>query len=52
MTQIRTLPIRLAPVDGEALDSWLEALAHRSGVTWGDIVAAVGVPPALSGEFY
>jgi hypothetical protein len=50
MTRIRTLPIRLAPVDGEALDSWLEALAHRSGVTWGDIVAAVGVPPARFGR--
>lgn len=25
----RTLPIRLAPLPGEALDSWLEATAHR-----------------------
>ncbi len=27
MTWTRTLPIRLEPVDGEALDSWLEVLA-------------------------
>jgi hypothetical protein len=50
MTRVRTLPIRLAPVAGEALDSWLEALAHRSAVTWGDIGAAVGLPPARFGR--
>jgi AraC-like DNA-binding protein len=51
MTRVRTLPIRLAPADGEALDSWLEALAHRSGATWGDIVMAVGLPPTRFGTF-
>jgi hypothetical protein len=25
----RTLPLRVAPIDGEALDSWLDALAYR-----------------------
>jgi TniQ len=39
----RTLPIRLAPVRGEALDSYLEALACCSGASWGDIVDAVGL---------
>jgi len=40
---IRTLPIRLAPTHGEALDSWLEALAHRSDAPWVDILDAVGL---------
>lgn len=29
MSSPRTLPIRLAPLPGEALDGWLEALAER-----------------------
>ncbi len=37
------------PVQGEALDSWLEALAHRNDVRWRDILAAVGLPPARFG---
>jgi hypothetical protein len=40
---IRTLPLRLDPQPGEALDSWLEALAARSDTAWGDMAAAVGV---------
>jgi hypothetical protein len=32
---VRTLPLRTAPVAGEALDSWLEAQARRNGVTFG-----------------
>ena len=43
MTGIRTLPIRVAPMEGEALDSWLEALAHRTHTAWGDLLAAVGL---------
>ena len=43
---VRTLPIRLAPLPGEGLDSYLEALAHRSGVVWADMVRAVGLSPA------
>lgn len=39
----RTLPIRLTPAVGEALDSYLEAIAYRSHTTWRDIVSAVGL---------
>ena len=40
----RTLPIRVPPVPGEALDSWLGALAQRLGTSWGDLLAAI-LPP-------
>ena len=40
----RTLPLRVPPVPGEALDSWLEALAWRSQVTVGTLAAALGWP--------
>lgn len=40
---MRTLPIRVAPIDGEALDSWLEALAHRNQTCFGDVLTAVGL---------
>jgi TniQ len=40
---LRTVPIRLAPVEGEGLDSYLEALACRSGTAWGDVIDAVGL---------
>ena len=46
MTWTRTLPIRLEPADGEALDSWLEALAHRTCSGFGDLLVAVGLPTA------
>jgi hypothetical protein len=42
-TSARTFPIRLAPVPGEALDSWLEALAHRLGVRLGDVLGELGL---------
>jgi DNA-binding transcriptional ArsR family regulator len=46
----RTLPLRVPPVPGEALDSWLEALARRSQVTVGTLTAALGWPvPATPG---
>jgi hypothetical protein len=38
MTPVRTFPLRLAPLPGEALDSWLEALAHRLNVRLGDVL--------------
>ena len=38
----RTLPLRVPPVPGEALDSWLEALARRHQVTVGTLVTALG----------
>src|SRR6478672_2412639 len=46
---VRTLPIHLEPVDGEALDSWLEALCRQMGCTWGDFAGAVGLPPPPRG---
>ncbi|WP_172827677.1 TniQ family protein [Mycobacterium colombiense] len=39
----RTLPIRLAPIAGEALDSYLEMLASRSHTAWSDMLDAVGL---------
>lgn len=45
MTAVRTLPIRLQPVSGEALDSWLEAIAHRNATAFGDLLTAVGLKP-------
>ena len=40
----RTLPIRLPPLPGEALDSWLEATARRMGTTLGDVLLHFGFP--------
>ena len=57
MTPLRTSPIRLPPVAGEALDSWLEALAHRMHTCIGDLLAGAGTvlpegshPPAGEGR--
>ena len=38
----RTLPLRVPIAPGEALDSWLEALARRNAVTIGTLTAALG----------
>lgn len=43
LAAVRTLPVRVAPVCGEALDSWLEALAVRMAACWGDVVESVGL---------
>lgn len=43
MTLARTFPIRLAPLPGEALDSWLEALAHRLDARLGDVLGDLGL---------
>lgn len=43
MSAVRTLPIRLDPLVGEALDSWLEALAHLSHTALADLLGAVGL---------
>jgi hypothetical protein len=40
----RTLPLRVTPAAGEALDSWLEALAVRFDVPLGDICRQFGIP--------
>ena len=50
VTTCRSLPIRLPPVDGEALDSYLEALAYRSHTTWGDLLRAVGLDNPMMGS--
>jgi DNA-binding MarR family transcriptional regulator len=39
----RTFPIRLTPLPGEALDSWLEALACRLNVRLGDVLGDLGL---------
>jgi DNA-binding transcriptional ArsR family regulator len=41
-TPPRTLPLRVPIVPGEALDSWLEALARRHQVTVGTLVTVLG----------
>ncbi|MEU9521768.1 TniQ family protein [Streptomyces sp. NPDC048224] len=40
----RTLPIRYAPVVGEALDSWLEFLAARLHCRFSDVLRSLGLP--------
>ncbi len=46
MTAIRTLPLHLDPIPGEALDSWLAALAHRSHTACADMLTAAGLGTA------
>ncbi|MFE5703588.1 TniQ family protein [Rhodococcus koreensis] len=41
MTRVRSLPIRVSPLPEEAIDSWLEAIAHRTGTAFGDLDAAL-----------
>lgn len=41
MSSPRTLPIRVQPLPGEALDSWLEASACRFGTHLGDFLGAL-----------
>ncbi|MFJ7591510.1 TniQ family protein [Streptomyces sp. NPDC097617] len=43
-TAVRSLPIRLLPLPGEALDSWLEAMARRMDTTLGDVLWHLGFP--------
>jgi hypothetical protein len=45
MDAVRTLPIRLTPIAGEALDSWLEGLARRTHTAFGELLSAVGLDP-------
>ncbi|MEV2226320.1 TniQ family protein [Nocardia vinacea] len=39
----RTPPIRVPPLPGEAIDSWLEALAARHRASWQDMLDALGL---------
>lgn len=41
--RVRSLPIRVDPVAGESIQSWLRMLAHRNEVTWTQILQAVGL---------
>ena len=41
MTGVRSLPIRVVPLPGEAIDSWLEAIAHRTGTPFVDLDTAL-----------
>lgn len=43
MNEVRTLPIRVAPLPGESIDSWLEATAHRCHTAWEDLLSAVAL---------
>ncbi len=43
MTSVRSLPTRVPPIAGEAIDSWLEALAARTSTTWNDLLIALGL---------
>jgi hypothetical protein len=40
----RTLPLRVMPVAGEAIDSWMEAIAYRYNTALADVIAAAGLP--------
>ena len=42
MTTVRTLPFRVSPVPGEAIDSWLETIAFRCDTPWADLMSALG----------
>lgn len=42
---MRALPIRVAPLAGESVDSWLEAIARRYAIPFGLVVKASGVSP-------
>jgi hypothetical protein len=44
-TPHRTLPIRIPIIPGESLDSWLEALARRNGLTVRGLLSVLGQPP-------
>src|SRR6185312_1056880 len=41
----RTFPLRVAPVDGEALDSWLEFVAYRHHTPPAAILRHCGIHP-------
>ena len=40
----RTLPIRVPIISGESLDSWLETLARRNGLTVRELLQELGWP--------
>lgn len=44
MSETRVLPLRVGILPGEGLDSWLEALARRNGLTLGGFLSVLGLP--------
>ncbi|WP_371657985.1 TniQ family protein [Streptomyces sp. NBC_00280] len=43
MRGVRSLPLRLPPVEGEALDSWMETLSARLRMPAGELLTALGL---------
>lgn len=39
----RTLPLRVEPLPGEAIDSWLEAVARTHRATFGSVLDQCGI---------
>lgn len=48
MTPQRVLPLRVAPLPGEGLDSWLEALARRNGLPIQPLLNLLHLPQFLA----
>lgn len=48
MTAPRVLPLRVAPLPGESLDSWLEALGRRSGLSLPALMDILRLPRVLT----
>ena len=44
ITELRTLPIRVLPLPGEALDSWLEEVSARTDTPFGQTLHHLGFP--------
>jgi hypothetical protein len=44
---LQRLPVRVAPVHGEAIDSWLEAIASNMDLPFGVLARALGLPSAV-----
>ncbi len=44
MNPRRVLPLRVAPLDGESIDSWLHALARRNGITAHRLLTVMNLP--------
>ncbi|MFJ9888583.1 TniQ family protein [Streptomyces sp. NPDC091287] len=45
MSELRTLSIRVTPLPGESMDSWLEALARRCWMPVPSLLSALHLPP-------
>lgn len=45
---IRSLPVRFHPIEGEAIDSFVECFAARLGIQFGEFTAAIGLKATLN----